>query len=318
MIAPFPYFGGKSSIAHRVWAYLGDVKHYLEPFFGSGAVLLNRPNYDPKKHIESVCDIDGFLCNAWRSIQFQPKETAKWCDWPVNHIDLMARRKDLIKNENSLVENLINNSEWCDPKLGGYWIWAASCWIGRGLTKSNGIPHLIHGGKGVHKLSLVGQRPHLSDGGNGVHKVSLGGKIYEWFEELSQRLRRVRVVCGGWEKICGRDWQDKEGICGIFFDPPYASERYKNIYHRDSMTVALEVGEWALERGKRNSYRIVIAGYDDEYSNLIEAGWKTERWTARGGYGNQGNKKGKENKHREMLFISPHCLNQQENNLLFD
>ena len=47
LTAPFPYFGGKAKVADIVWQALGDVNAYIEPFFGSGAVLLNRPNYDP-------------------------------------------------------------------------------------------------------------------------------------------------------------------------------------------------------------------------------------------------------------------------------
>ena len=35
MIAPFPYFGGKSAIAHEIWARFGDVPNYVEPFAGS-------------------------------------------------------------------------------------------------------------------------------------------------------------------------------------------------------------------------------------------------------------------------------------------
>jgi len=65
--APFPYFGGKATIANVVWRALGDVKHYLEPFFGSGAVLLSRPSYDPTRHSETVCDKDGFVANVWRA-----------------------------------------------------------------------------------------------------------------------------------------------------------------------------------------------------------------------------------------------------------
>ena len=41
--APFPWFGGKARIAAQVWQRFGDVRNYVEPFFGSGAVLLNRP-----------------------------------------------------------------------------------------------------------------------------------------------------------------------------------------------------------------------------------------------------------------------------------
>lgn len=44
LIAPFPYFGGKSKVADIVWQALGQPRHYIEPFFGSGAVLLARPD----------------------------------------------------------------------------------------------------------------------------------------------------------------------------------------------------------------------------------------------------------------------------------
>ncbi len=36
---PFPWFGGKADAAPAVWQALGDVPHYVEPFFGGGAVL---------------------------------------------------------------------------------------------------------------------------------------------------------------------------------------------------------------------------------------------------------------------------------------
>ena len=40
--APFPWFGGKSRAAHLVWPRFGDVRTYVEPFYGSGAILLAR------------------------------------------------------------------------------------------------------------------------------------------------------------------------------------------------------------------------------------------------------------------------------------
>ena len=40
--APFPWFGGKSRVADIVWDRFGKVDNYVEPFFGSGAVLLAR------------------------------------------------------------------------------------------------------------------------------------------------------------------------------------------------------------------------------------------------------------------------------------
>lgn len=40
--SPYPYFGGKSRVADLVWARFGVVRNYVEPFFGSGALLLAR------------------------------------------------------------------------------------------------------------------------------------------------------------------------------------------------------------------------------------------------------------------------------------
>ena len=320
MKAPFPYFGGKSQVASLVWSGLGDVKHYIEPFFGSGAVLLSRPNYQPQAHTETVNDADGFVANVWRALQFSPDETARWCDWPVNHADLSARKRKLIQNESRLLENLIADDEWHDPKLAGYWIWSASCWIGSGLTRIGQIPHLSDAGMGVHAIGqaphightgkgvhAIGQRPHLGNAGKGVTEP-YNTNIYAWFRQLSERLRRVRVVCGDWSRVCGGDWQDKMGTVGIFFDPPYGSEkRNADLYHRESLTVAADVRQWAIERGTRESYRIIIAGYLDEHQDLENEGWRRCQWSAQSGYSSIG-KNENDNRHQECLWFSPHCI----------
>jgi DNA adenine methylase len=354
--APFPYFGGKSKVADRIWAALGQPAHYMEPFFGSGAVLLARPDYDPELHTETVCDADGFICNVWRAITFAPDEAAKWCDWPVNHADLSARRLRLLAEQARLLESLIKDDTYYDAKLAGYWVWAACCWIGRGLTGLTGltriggrpslgnkgmgvhkvslsnIPHLADKGMGVHKVSLS-NIPHLANKGRGVHKVSLGQGIpadelsapycpgiYTWFRSLSERLRRVRVVCGDWSRICGGNWQDRMGTVGIFFDPPYGVEdRDKELYAVDSLEIAPAVRAWCLERGNRPSHRIVLAGYYEEHEELLKHNWTVQKWATSGGYAHQGGKdcRGKRNRFREALFFSPHCITKKVSAALF-
>ena len=290
MKSPFPYFGGKSKIAALVWEALGDVAHYIEPFFGSGAVLLNRPFIDNSIRTETVNDSDGSIANVWRSLKFSPAEVAKWCDWPVNHADLMARKKEIIKRNGYLLEGLIYDPEWHDAKIAGYWIWSASCWIGSGLTRP-------------------GQIPHITDRGEGVHASN--SNINEWFKNLSRRLRHVRVVCGDWSRVCGGNWQSNLGIVGIFFDPPYAIEdRTKDIYSNDSVSVAHEVRKWCIERGANPSYRIVLTGYD-EHEELKNFGWYKINWKTGGGYGNSGDGQGKENSKRETIWFSPHCLKME-------
>ncbi len=292
MKAPFPYFGGKSSIAHVVWSALGQPAHYIEPFFGSGAVLLNRPDWSPDM-TETVNDADGFVANVWRGLQFAPDEVARWCDWPVNHADMIARQTVLIRQYNYLLENLCRDDRWFDAQLAGYWIWLASCWIGG------------------HMMSPSRKRPDISHGGQGVHGKCVRQHIYEWFRQLSARLRYVRVVCGDWTRVCGGNWQDDIGICGMFFDPPYGVEDRSDLYHKESFSVARDVAEWAVERGNRASYRIVIAGYADEHEWLCKHGWTMKRWSTNGGYSScarRPDSQGKINRHREALFFSPYCI----------
>jgi len=370
--APFPYFGGKATVADVVWQALGQPKHYIEPFAGSCAVLLNRPDYNPSKHMETICDKDGYVANVWRSLQMEPDAVAKVCDWPVNHADLNARRWYLLKNA-ELLQNLCGDPEWHDVKMAGYWIWAASCWIGSGLTRPLAIPDITNA-KGVHKTGfydanrypdrtansqaginsqIPGRRPQISNdnsinsqipllnhetgvcrrpcfgasGAHGVHKITLVDDteplldvrdpytpgLYQWFRQLSERLRRVRVVCGDWSRVCGGDWQDDRGTCAMFFDPPYSSEagRDPSIYHEESLTAANEVREWCRARGDRKTYRLVLAGYYEEHESLKDDGWTVHRWSAHGGFANKAKDKtkckGEENRHKEALFFSPHC-----------
>ena len=88
LVAPFPWFGGKSRAAHLVWAALGDVNGYVEPFAGSLAVLLARPN---PRGVETVNDRDAYLANFWRAVQHDPDAVAHHADWPVSEVDLSAR-----------------------------------------------------------------------------------------------------------------------------------------------------------------------------------------------------------------------------------
>ena len=340
--APFPYFGGKSQISDLIWYSLGNVRTYIEPFFGSGAVLLSRPNYDQTQHIEIVCDKDGFVANVWRSLQYSPDEVAKWCDWPINHCCLMARKVRMNKNKDTLLKNLSIDDKWHDPVIAGYWIWAASCWIGSGLNCPNQIPNIGHTGEGVHKLNkrpdITGnQIPNIGNTGMGVHKLSqipdiskigkgvqepYNNNIYTWFRKLSERLRYVKVVCGDWSRVCGGNWQAKTSSCGIFFDPPYGEKagRDNRIYAEESLTVADDVRKWCIKRGDDPNMRIILAGYEGEHEELLKFGWSVKKWSAGKGYSslkeNEDDKKA--NRHKERLWLSPRCIGKQNSFHIFD
>ena len=314
--APFPYFGGKATIASLVWSRLGQPKHYIEPFFGSGAVLLARPDWQPGM-IETANDKDALVANVWRALQYAPEEVARWCDWPVTHVDLNARRRVLLAAVDGLRNRLAEDDTAYDAKLAGYWIWAASCWIGSGLTRPNAMPHVSDGGMGVHS---IGQIPHVSHGGKGVQEP-YAPAIYAHFRRLAERLRCVRFVNGDWQQVCGGKWQTKTGICGMFFDPPYSVEagRDNAIYTEESATVAYDVREWCLARGDDPLYRIALCGYDGEHT--MPESWECVAWKTAGGYGNtsrKDNTRGQTNRHRERVWFSPHCLRSTKAGPLFE
>jgi hypothetical protein len=130
--------------------------------------------------------------------------------------------------------------------------------------------------------------------------------------ELADRMRRVRVCCGDWSRICGPSPTVKLGTTGVFLDPPYADEadRQSDLYATDDLTVAHAVREWAITNGNHPELRIALCGYDGEHE--MPSSWEAIHWKASGGYGSQGEGRGRENAKREMIWFSPHCLRPQE------
>jgi len=72
---PFTYFGGKTRIAEKIVALLPPHEHYVEPFFGSGAVLLAKP----PSRAETVNDLAGDLVNFWRTLRERPDDLERAC-----------------------------------------------------------------------------------------------------------------------------------------------------------------------------------------------------------------------------------------------
>jgi hypothetical protein len=137
-------------------------------------------------------------------------------------------------------------------------------------------------------------------------------------ESLSQRLRRVRVVCGDWKRlVCSPTVTTINGLCGVFLDPPYAdtAKRDPNIYAKECLQVAHEVREWAIANGNDPLFRIALCGYEGEHE--MPESWECVEWKTSGGYAKIGNAKGKENAKKERVWFSPHCLKPSNQTSLF-
>lgn len=144
--APYPYFGGKSAVASEIWKRLGDVPNYVEPFFGSGAVLLARPEeHLQRNRIETVNDKDGMISNFWRAVRYDGRAVAGYADWPVNENDLHARHVWLVGQKDSLTTRLEGDPDFYDAKCAGWWVWGMSCWLGSGFCSGKGGWSVVDG-----------------------------------------------------------------------------------------------------------------------------------------------------------------------------
>lgn len=73
MKAVVKYPGSKWSIAEWIISFFPEHHSYVEPFFGSGAVLFNKE----RSNIETVNDLDGNVVNLFECIREDPEKLAR-------------------------------------------------------------------------------------------------------------------------------------------------------------------------------------------------------------------------------------------------
>lgn len=106
----------------------------------------------------------------------------------------------------------------------------------------------------------------------------------------------------------------RHGLTGVFLDPPYA-EGEMEYSAGAGADVATEAAEWCRANGDNPLLRIALCGHEGEHDL---PGWEVHHWKARGGYGNQGGEDVEDNRHREVIWFSPHCLAPAQGNLFAD
>jgi len=297
--APFPYPGGKSQIAPQVWALLGDVDHYIEPFAGSLAVLLARPHWRRGVRLhETVGDYSARIAHLWRAIKLRPAEVAEACVWPAHEVDYHARHAAILRDLDGLKARLLEDPDWCDPRIAGWEVWGLSLQIGDAWMKETRL-----GGRWGADAS-----GSMSIGFDPAQILALG-----------ERLRHVATLYGDWRRcvssksaLLGPIIGDvSEHKIGVFLDPPYtpALNRGKGatVYHTDEASIADDVRAWCIEWGARPWLRIVLAGHAGEHDALLAHGWRRVDWTLETRHGNAARAK-MDGDRQEALWASPACL----------
>ncbi len=321
--APFPYFGGKSTVAAAVWEMLGEVDNSIEPFAGSLAVLLGRPV--GFSGAETVNDVDAYLSNFWRALSEEPEEVARYADWPVSEVDLTARHVWLVNRKAEFAERLMGDPGYYCVRSAGWWVWGISSWIGSGWCSGDGpwntdgeklvkkdrggvrrkIPHLGDAGQGVNR-----QLPHLGDAGQGVNR---SGDLTAYMTALAERLARVRVCCGDWRRVVTNGAMNYGKTVGVFLDPPYGFADRDTVYNNDSRAITADVIEWCREYADNPRVRIALCGYGEEFEGIdLFHDWTWQSWKANISFGTTASsaRGANQNRHKEVILYSPSCVKE--------
>ncbi len=312
MKAPFSYFGGKSAVAPFIWKLLGDdIKRYFEPFGGSLAVLLARERKPGKIYHEIVNDVDALIINVWRALKYTPTDVARMCSDPNSHVLYWQRIRYILAHKDILLDRIMKYDSHFNIKLAAYWLYYKACEIGSIELDKISLEHIDNS---ISEDGLsVGRNQLMSN--NGIHAKYKNiedkeEKVIAWFNYIKKILQNTKITCLDWKRLFndGTHWQDCGGTknIGIFFDPPYSNCRRGGLYRKDNYDVHKEVNDFCIKNADRETYRIVVAGYEGEHNNLEDYGYTKYIWHAHGGYSNLS---GSDNKYKERLWASKSCNN---------
>jgi len=282
--------GSKQRVAADVWKALGNVTRYIEPFFGSGAVLLNRPTRHVYKS-EIINDLDGYVCNFWRAVQADPEGVAAYLDGgPICELDRWARNEHLMRTREEFTASIVADPRWYDCEVAAWWAWGVSVSIGQDWgTQSRGglcLGASCDAPKGILHPDRQPAREYLAT--------------------LAERLRGVAVMSGDWSRVLSNTYSKPHGSAtvGIFLDPPYSATATANKEHyaASGECVSDAVQAWALEHSAHPQMRIVLCGMGEEHASLESAGWRVQWWSKSNTFGGLSTSKA------ERIWYSPHCL----------
>jgi DNA adenine methylase len=315
--APFAYTGSKSLVADEVWARFGKVECYVEPFFGSGAVLLGRPKPigDESWGVEIANDIDCMIVNLWRAVKHDPDAVARAAVNPLFENDHHARHAELVAQRGTLRAKLEGDEDYCDPKLAGWWVWGKARMMsplcsGRGpwkLERKCGEPRELVYDKKSKKAGISREFFLKTSGGfESVEDATVAMRA------LTERFKDVCVYCGDWQDPCIRSRPALFGRVALFLDPPYTvkADRQNNLYACESTEVGIEAYKWAVKHGNDHDLLIALCGYTGEYK--MPDDWSCYRWTSSGGLASFTSYKGAagrgvRNKRRECVWFNANC-----------
>ena len=266
LIAPLKWHGGKHYLAKRIVDMMPRHLHYVEPYFGGGAVLLER---DPNDHrlwltneaglsgvSEIVNDINGDLMNFWRVLQHvdQFHEFVRVCQaTPLARAE-WQRAGDVLASGNPRASGQDDATATSADPVGRAWAFFVHCRQSRAGTFKD-------------FTSLTRSRTRRGINGNASEWLS----AVDGLAAIHARLRPVVI-----ENMDALDLIRREDEPGTLFylDPPYLHQtRVSRGAYANEMTNRQH--ECLLEALSRIRGKFILSGYRSTIYDDIGgiAGW---------------------------------------------
>lgn len=210
---------------------------YVEPYFGSGAVLFNKP----VSNIETINDLDSEVTNPFRCIRQDPERLARLI------LTTPFSREIYDEQYESLFDCAICISSF--HRAAGFLI---RCWQGHGYR--------TNGDKVGWKSDVVGREK--------AYALWDWYRLPEWIIDVAERLRMVQIENRPALEVIRRF--DYENVF-MYLDPPYLLNTRTGKQYMHEMTEADH--EELLKEILRSKAKVMISGYESEMYNDYLKEW---------------------------------------------
>lgn len=237
------YPGSKWNIAPQLVELIPEHHSYVEPFFGSGAVLFNKPVSD----IETVNDLDSDVVNLFRCIQKDSERLARLV------MTTPFSREEYERQFDGCTSTLYASNF---QRAAGFLI---KCWQGHGF-RTNGY-------KVGWKNDVVGREK--------AYALWNWYRLPDWIIDITERLRKVQI-----ENRPALEVIERFNYTQVFMylDPPYMLGTRSGKQYMHEMTDAEH--EELLQMILQSRAKIMISGYETDMYNDYLSGWEKRQFSS--------------------------------------
>lgn len=240
------YPGSKWNIADQIVSIMPKHHSYVEPYFGSGAVLFNKA----PSNIETINDLDNDVVNLFRCIKDNAETLAK----------LVATTPFSRTQYEEAFENSQNVIEPFEKAVN----FLVKCWQGHGF-RTNGY-------KNGWKRDVMGRER--------AYSLWNWYRLPEWIIEIAERLRMVQI-----ENKPAIDVIKSFNFSNVFMyiDPPYLLTTRSAKQYKHEMSD--EQHEELLITILQSEAKIIISGYENDMYNNYLKNWSKKKYQSNAEYG---------------------------------